>query len=91
MAMRQPTAMATCLSQEEEGQQMIPSHMTKSGCCFFRMVLNRAAVQKIMSPVMPRCPSPEYADDMFLGTLASQKQIYTMHSQMFRQVRTFGA
>ena len=56
----------------------------------YRMILSRSAVSTLMSQAKPpKCPSPEFADDMFLGIQAQHHSIYMVHSQTFHQVSTY--
>lgn len=50
-----------------------------------RMVLSREAVTRI-SGASINCPSIDYPDDMYLGTVARQLEIDIVHSPLFHQV-----
>ena len=49
------------------------------------MVLSREAVRKIVDAGY-NCPSPDYPDDMYLGTVARELKIVIVHSPLFHQV-----
>ena len=76
--------MGICILLQEQGKiSMIPLFLFFS--FVIRVIFSRPAVEKIVSSQFT-CPSADYPDDMFLGSLTRILNISLFDSSLFHQV-----